>query len=231
MTSVETTAEAVSDAPSAFIADIPLKFGLVLEGVNFDEIDIETYKRWLIKGAQAELTSARMGKKATGITKLEGKAKEVALAEFFEQAKANFEDAKRGVALGKTKGPKVSGAVQVEAARLAKLMVKQHIKDNGQKVGAYSAKEITEAAKVVLEANPELLKKAEENLASRAGDAQAAKGMDLTKLFGAKASSDEVKAKPKAPPKAKAKGEKAPLSAKQAAMVAPRAKPGHATAH
>src|SRR5579859_5155748 len=144
MTAVDTGAQAPTEAQSsAFIADIPLKFGLVLEGVNFDEVDIETYKRWLIKGAQAELTSARMGKKATGITKLEGAAKEKALADFYAQCQENFTDAKAGKELTKAKGAKVSGAVATEALRLAKLMVKEHIKANGQKVGAYSAKEIT----------------------------------------------------------------------------------------
>lgn len=228
MTDLDTISGEANAPAEPFIANIPLKFGLELEGVNFDEIDIETYKRWLIKGAQAELTSARMGKKATGVTKLEGAAKEKALAEFLEQCQENFNDAKVGKPLGKAKGVKVSGAVGIEAMRLAKLMVKQCIKDQGQKVGAYSAKEITEYAKKVLEANPELVKKAEENLASRAGDMKAVKGLDIFSLAGEKAKSDEVKAKPKVPPK---KGEKVPLSAKQAAMVAPRQKPQAHTAH
>lgn len=231
MTDIDTSI-GEAEAPQAFIADIPLKFGLVLEGVNFDEVDIETYKRWLIKGAQAELTSARMGKKATGITKLEGAAKEKALAEFFAQCQENFTDAKAGKALGKAKGAKVSGAVATEALRLAKLMVKQCIKDQKQKVGAYSAKEITEYAKKVLEGNPELIKKAEENLAARAGDMKGVKGLDIFALAGDKAKSEEVKAKPKVPPKKKEAGDKPPLSAKQASMVAPRAKPeAHATKH
>lgn len=232
MTDVDTGAEAPAE-PKAFIASVPLKFGLEIE-VNFDELDIEMYKMLLIEGAKAVLTTVGMSKKGTGISKLEGAAKEKALKEFYEQAEANLKGLKEGtLSKGRAKASKVSGAVATEALRLAKLMVKQHIKDNGQKVGAYSAKEITEAAKKVLEGNPALIKKAEENLAARAGDVKSVKGMDLTALFGEKANSEEVKAKPKAPPKRKAKEgeEKAPLSAKQASMVAPRKKPEAHTTH
>lgn len=233
MTDVATTTPEANGNHEPFITDIPLKFGLKLEGINIDEIPIEAYKRWIIKGAQLELTTARMGKKASGITKLEGAAKEKAMEEFLAQCQANLDDIKAGKELTKTKGSaKVSGAVGIEAMRLAKLMVKQCIRDQNQKVGAYSAKEITEYAKKVLEANPELVQKAEENLAARAGDMQAVKGLDIFSLAGDKARTDEVKAKPKVPPKAPGKkGEKAPLSAKQAALVAPRQKPGFSPAH
>ncbi len=112
--------------------------------------------------------------------------------------------------------------------RLAKNMVKDLIRNSGQKIGAYSAKELTAAAKTVLERNPALIQLAEKNLAERATEAKGTSALNLKGLFGAKADSDEVKAKPKAPPKRKAG---TPISAKQAGMAAPRQKPSGATAH
>lgn len=233
MTDVATEAEASTQGETQFIAMIPLKSDCGEVEVNFDQLPIEVYKMLLIEGAKAIINSVGMSKKLPGLTKLEGAAKEKAIGEVKAQAEANVKALLAGtISKGRAKGAKVSGAEQTEAMRLAKLLVKDHIRASGQKIGAYSAKEITAAAKTVLESNPGILEQARKNLAERAGDASATKGLDLTKLFGAKASSEEVKAKPKVPPKAPKKGDKAPLSAKQAGIVAPRAKPeAHATKH
>ena len=219
-------------APAPFISEIELKSGCGSVSVNFDELPLEVYKMLLIEGAKQIINTVGMSKKLPGLTKLQGTDKEKAIAEVRAQAEKNVAALKAGtISKGRAKGAKVSGAVQTEAMRLAKMLVKDHIRASGQKIGAYSAKEITEAAKTVLAGNPGIIQQAEKNLAERVGEASHTKGLDLKALFGAKAESDEVKAKPKAAPKRKSGEDKAPLSAKQAGMVAPRQKPQHHTTH
>jgi hypothetical protein len=181
-------------------------------------------------GLDTLVNKVGMSKIATGITKLSGAEAERAKAAVLKQAQENVEAIYAGTLKGARAKSKVSGAVNTEAMRLAKAQVKELLRANGYKISAFDAKEITAYAKSVLEANPDLLKKAEANLAERA--ATPVKGIDITKMLGAHATDETFKAKPKVPPKPKAKGEKAQLSAKQAGLVAPRAKPqGGATAH
>ncbi len=214
-----------------FIASIALKGEAGAIEINFSALPDATYQALLIAGAEAFLNKANgAAKSLAGITKLEGTELETRKKEVLEAAQKTHQQLVDGIVPGAKKA-KASGAVSTEAMRLAKAMVKDLIRNSGQKIGAYSAKELTAAAKVVLERNPHLTQLAEKNLAERASDAKGSKALDLKGLFGAKADSDEVKAKPKAPPKRKEKGEKAPLSAKQAGMAAPRQKPGGATAH
>jgi hypothetical protein len=210
---------------------IPLKSDCGEVELNFDELPIEVYKMLLVEGAKAIINSVGMSKKLPGITKLEGAAREKAVAEVREQAEKNVRELKAGtISKGRAKAAKVSGAEQTEALRLAKMLVKDHIRKSGQKIGAYSAKEITEAAKAVLAANPHLLEVARKNLAERENEGKGSKGLDLRALFGAKAESDEVKAKPKAP--RRKKGEDKPqLSATQAGKVQPRQRPPQHTQH
>jgi hypothetical protein len=234
MTDVQTN-EAAGAAPQGdWIEEIDIK-GLGTVTVNMSTLDDRGYKLAMIEGVKLLLTTVKMGKLLPGITKLEGDAKEKAVAAVMAQAKANADALAKGTLVkGRGAAVKTSGAVQTEAMRLAKMLVKDHIKAKGQKIGAYTAKEITEYAKVVLNGNPRLIQQAEVNLAERAQAAESGgiKGLDIFALAGDKAKSDEVKAKPKVPPKPKAKkGEKETISAKQAGMVAPRQKPTGATAH
>ncbi len=183
----------------------------------------------LIEGFTSLAKKANGAVKAlAGITKLKGEELEDRKKVIMEAVEKTIQQLKDGIVPGR-KVARASGAVNVEAMRLAKAMVKDLIRNSGQKIGAYSAKEQTAAAKVVLERNPHLMQLAEKNLSERASDAKGSKALDLKGLFGAKADSEEVKAKPKAPPKRKEKG--TPISAKQAGMAAPRQKPGSATAH
>lgn len=216
-------------APSApWVETIELKGSVGSVEVQVGNLPDDVYKMVMAEGLKAIINAVGMSKILPGVTKLEGKAKEERIAAIMNQANANVKSLYDGTIKKGGKKAKTSGAVATEAMRLAKMLVKDHIRNSGQKIGAYSAKEITEAAKKVLEGNPRLVQQAEANLAERAAEAKTTGGLDLTALFGAKASSDEVKAKPKTPPKPKAKGEKV-LSAKQAGMVAPRQKPSNAT--
>ena len=215
-----------------FISSIALKGNAGEVEINFSQLPDATYQAILIAGAQAFLNQANgAAKKLAGITKLEGKELEDRKAEVRKAAEQTVQQLQDGIIPGARKA-KSSGAVNTEALRLAKNMVRDLIKSSGQKVGAYTAKELTAAAKVVLERNPHLIALAEKNLAERATEAKGSKALDLKGLFGAKAESEEVKAKPKVAPKRKGAADKAPLSAKQAGMAAPRQKPGAgATAH
>lgn len=227
----DVTVEGGSPVPTDFIASIALKGDAGAVEINFSALPDVTYQAMLIAGAEAFLNKANGAAKAlAGITKLEGKELEARQKEVREAAEKTVQQLQDGIIPGAKKA-KTSGAEATEAMRLAKNMVKDLIRNSGQKIGAYSAKELTAAAKVVLERNPHLLELAKKNLAERATEAKGSKALDLKGLFGAKAESDEVKAKPKVVPKRKEKGEKAPLSAKQAGLVAPKQKPSSATAH
>lgn len=230
MTDVATNEAPEGAVPTATALTVPLKGGCGEVSVVLSQIPDDMYQMVLMEGLKSVINSVGMSKILPGVTKLEGKAKEEAVAAIRNQAEANVKALYSGTISKKGGAKKASGAVQTEAMRLAKMLVKDHIRSEGQKIGAYSAKEITEAAKKVLEGNPRLLKQAQENLDERAKEAKTTGGLDLTALFGEKASSEEVKAKPKVPPKPKAKRGDT-LSAKQAGMVAPRQKPAQATAH
>jgi hypothetical protein len=133
---------------------------------------------------------------------------------------------------GDLKGAKATskrtGATQTEAMRLAKALVKDTLRTNGYKISAFDAKEITAFAKEVLAANQDLYKRAEENLKARAE--LPVKGLSVASMLGERTGDETLKAKPKVPPKPKAKA-KDVISAAQAGKVAPRAKPTGATAH
>lgn len=232
MTDVDSNLGSADSGPAPFIASIPLKSDCGEVTVNFDELPIEVYKMLLIEGAKAIINTVGMSKKLPGITKLEGEDKAKAVEAVRKQAEENVKALMSNTLSKRGAKAKVSGAEQTEALRLAKILVKDHIRAQGQKIGAYSAKEITEYAKKVLEGNPELMVQAKKNLESRASEAKGIKGLDIFALAGDKAKSEEVKAKPRKAPVRKAKdGDKPQLSAKQAGTVAPRQKPAGATAH
>lgn len=119
---------------------------------------------------------------------------------------------------------KVSGAVKTEAMRLARNVIKGEMKKAGIKVSHVAAKDITAAAKELLEQDTEggLLKEAEANLKARA---EAPVKIDIKSLVKV---SPELVAKAEER-KAKAKKD-APASAAQAGKVATRKKGQQATA-
>lgn len=232
MTDVNVT-EAPTDAGQDRVVKIKLKGDVGEVECNISKLHDSAYMQALIEGVTSLVNSVGMSKILPGVTKLTGTEREERVKAILKQATQNVEALYKGTISKRGKAVKTSGAEQTEAMRLAKGMVKDLIREQGQKIGAYSAKEITEAAKKVLEANPKLYDTARKNLEARAAETKAAGGVDLTTLLGAKAATEEVKAKPKVPSKPKAKGEgKAPTKVAPAA-AAPRQKPGatHTTTH
>lgn len=125
----------------------------------------------------------------------------------------------------KGKTTKMPLEIKNEALRLAKALVKDSIKADGNKVSEYKASDITKWAKEVLEADSSLYEQAKQEIEAR-------------KATPIKISLSGLKPDPKlvekaAIAKAKKKADK-PLSAKQAGIPArqkPKAKPAGATAH
>jgi hypothetical protein len=223
MTDVGDTTSEASASTVANIQQIPVtKVKGATVDVDFDALPIEVYKEMLYLGAKEYINSVKMSKIGAGLTKLEGAELEKAQAAVVAQAKANAEAMHTGKDFkfhGSTKSStKVSGAVNTEAMRLARNLVKDWMKSNGQKISHTPASEITAAAKVILQQMPDLYATAEANLKARA--ATPVKGIDLSSI---------IKADPKLVAKAEeakaAKKKDKPLSAKQAGMVAPKKKP------
>ena len=118
---------------------------------------------------------------------------------------------------GKAKATKVSGAVNTEAMRIARNRVKDAIKASGKRISHYTAKDISAAAKSLIEADPSILAEAETAIAKRS---EIPVATDLLAM---------LKEDPKLVAKAEAKkakdAEGKPLSAKQAGLVAGRKTP------
>lgn len=139
-----------------------------------------------------------------------------------ENAKAILENDQKKIKLSTDKGKtvKMSGAVNTEAMRLARQVVKDLIKKAGGKISHYKASEITTAAKAVLadpEQGPPIIAKAEAAVADR--EAMPKGGIDIMSLIK---ESPELVAKAEAK-KAEAQKDK-PLSAKQAGQTQKRQK-------
>lgn len=192
-------------------------------------VDEEVYTFIFQAGLDALINKIGMSKIAAGLTKLEGEEKTKRSAEVVEQALKTIQAMYDGDLKGAKATSKRTGAVQTEAMRLAKALVKQTLKDNGYKISAFDAKELTAFAKDVLKDNPDLYKTAEANLKARAE--LPVKGLNVGKMLGERTADETLKAKPKVPPKPKAKAKDAVLSAAQAGKVAPRQKPQGQTAH
>ena len=114
------------------------------------------------------LLNSRMSK-LEAPSKLEGAALEDAKAVALDKAAENLELLLAGKLVKKSasKTSTVPKAVMTEAMRLAKEVVKNEIRKAGMKISAVPAKDITAAAKLQVEGNPQYLIDATENIAER----------------------------------------------------------------
>lgn len=111
-----------------------------------------------------------------------------------------------------------TGAIMTEARRLARNIIKDEIKRQGEKVSHYKASAITEAANALLETNPEIIEQAKKNVEER----------QKAQMPGAASIVSSIKVSPELVAKAEEKKQKAKvagLSAKQAGKVQLRARP------
>lgn len=180
---------------------------------EFVEIDTSTlpdevYREALLQGLKV-LANRGTSKITRAAFKSGDEFKAAALAKANEQVEA-MKAGKIKLTGGKAK--KASGAVMTEARRIAKALVKDAIKASGGKISHYESSVITAAANKLLEEDPSIIAKAEEELKRRESIKV---GIDLTTL---------VKPSQKLIDKAEARKADAQLSAKQAGMVNKRAK-------
>ena len=145
-------------------------------------VDEEVYTFIFQAGLDALINKIGMSKIAAGLTKLEGAEKDKAVAAVVEQAQKTIKAMYDGDLKGAKSTSKRTGAVQTEAMRLAKALAKQTLKDNGYKISAFNAKEITDFGKDILKDNPDLYNTAEANLKARA--ALPVKGLNIGKMLG-----------------------------------------------
>ncbi len=222
--------DTVATSEASVTLKVKLKGGVGEVEVDASKIvDMDIYQYIFQVGLETIINKVGMSKIAAGVTKLEGEEKAKRTAEIVEQANLTVQAMYDGNLKGAKAVSKRTGATQTEAMRLAKALVKDTLRQGGYKISAFDMKQITAFAKEVLADNPDLYKRAEENLKARAE--LPIKGLDVKAMLGDKAGDETLKAKPKVPPKPRTKGDKATLSAAQAGKVATRQKPAGATAH
>jgi hypothetical protein len=105
-----------------------------------------------------------------GMSKITGAKTDASREKAMEVAMSNLQKLKDGnIRMAKGVRTKGAGRVKTEALRLARLLVKDALKRQGEKVSHYAAKEITVAAQSLLdgEQGPDILTQAEANLKAR----------------------------------------------------------------
>ncbi len=198
--------------------------------IDTDSLPTEVYAEALKLGLK-ELVNRGMSK----ITKSAHPDEAELKAKALEQAQANVEAINSGkIRFAGGAAKKASGAVMTEARRLAKNVIKDEMKKAGLKISHVDASEITKAANALLasdqgkqfiEAAEAELKLREEAKAQIEGAADAPLSSILAGIAinpDKKVKAEAAAAKKKADKKPSASGQ---LSAKQAAKVAPRARP------
>lgn len=138
-------------------------------------------------------------------------------------AMKKLDSLKRGEIGRKKASGKASGKVMTEARRLAKIIVKAAIKENGGKISDYEAKEITEAANQYIEENPEIVKQAETSISK----AEELAGQGKIDVKAIKTSPKKVAAREKknAEQRAATADKAAGKPGPQRSAIAPRGKP------
>lgn len=215
-------------APAANMVEVLVTKAKKMLAVDTSTISDEMFREIVYRGL-SDILNSGMSKITT--KDLEGEELAKAQAAAFEKAEDNLKTLMAGKVKhkgqrGGAKADKHSREVTTEAMRLARDIIKDHIRADGGKPSHYKASDISKWAKELLEADPSYYDMAKANLEQRQ---KAPVGISLAGLkpdatLVAKDAEKKAKAKPKAAGQ---------LSAKQAGKVAPpRQKPGaQVTAH
>lgn len=204
------------------IVTVPLSKAKVKSSIELetDSLHEDVYREALILGLKVLLTRG-----TSKLTEISDEAERK--AELEKIAAENLDKCKEGnirFTAGKAKGPKVSGAVNTEAMRLARGYVKDGLKSQGLKISHYAASDITAAAKALLEDDSSILEQAKANLEARAATP--------VKINVSAIPVSETKVKAAEAKKAKSKATtEGGVSAKQAGMPAKRKAQPQQTAH
>lgn len=218
MTNVDTAianeagVEALQETPSTLVK-FALKNGAGEIEVDTANLPDDVYREVLMQGLKviAERGMSKITKEAYPD---EAERKAAIHAKALENVQDMY-DGKTKIT-GAAKVKKASGAVMTEAMRLARNLVKDAMKVAKIKISTVKASEITKAAKLLLDQDPSILKKAEENVKQREETPIKVNIASLIQVDPELVAKDEAK-------KAKAKADK-PLSKAQAGKIAPRAK-------
>lgn len=200
------------------IMEIAITKGGGTVSIDTDVIPAETWTEIIRLGLKE---AANRGMSKVKVKGLEGAELEKERAAAMKIAAENVEKILNGtMRMGTTaaKKSKESGKVMTEARRLARNIVKDELRKAGHKVSHYAASDITAAANQLIEADPSIIEQAKTNLEARE---TAPVKIDVAGLLK---ESPKLVAAAEAR-KSEAKGQ---LSAKQAGMVAKKAKPGTA---
>lgn len=185
--------------------------------IDTDQIPVEMYQEALFQGLK-QMLARGMSKISKSTYPVEAELHAAAMTKAEENVKAiNENDQKKIKLTGAGPKVKVSGAVNTEAMRIARNLVKDEMKRLGIKISHVEASEITKAAKEYIAADPSIIEQAKAELEKRAAAPIAGK-INLKDL---------IKESPKLVAKAEADkaAKKGNLSAKQAGKTAVRAKP------
>ena len=207
--------DTATEAPTTGIT-FALKNGAGEVTVDTSKLPDDVYREALMQGLKA-IAERAMSK----ITKEAYPDEAERKAAIKAKAEANIQDMYDGKTkiTGRAAVKKASGAVMTEAMRLARNLVKDAMKANKIKISHVKASEITSAAKALIESDPSIVVKAEENLKAREATPIKINIASLIHTDPALVAKDEAKKAAKAAEKAAG-----PISAKQAGKVAPRAK-------
>src|SRR5215471_223795 len=219
MTNVDVAAEQATQAH--LMLSIPIAKGSTKEDPMVIEINLReitddafpgvSYKEIMYQGLKAILNR--------GMTDIPSDKTEESIKGAREVAERNLKALREGTIRatgGKAKG--VAGKVKTEALRLAKVVVKAELKALGIVLRHVDASEITDLAKAVLEARPELMQQAEANIAQTD---KLSKPDEAMKSIISKVKVNQGKVAKEKAEKAKAKEQ---LSAAKAGIVAQRAR-------
>jgi hypothetical protein len=146
-----------------------------LDEIMGEDFSAEAYKEIVFQGLKQVLNRGMTGDKFESSKKVPESKREANNQALLEQAEANLEACRKGeirVTGGKAKAKAGSNkALNTEAMRLSRIYVKDALKRENKKVSLVPTKEITAAAKDLLEQEgigEEIWAEAEENLRERA---------------------------------------------------------------
>lgn len=203
---------------TVFHVPVPKSKGTV--SIDSDRVHEDCYGPVFAAGLKAVINSGPMLK----VLKPKDETDEKAMSEYHAAAMATAQERVEQLITGKLKFGRASASgadakTMTEARRIAKQLVKDTLRANGQKVSHYSTADILAAANAVIASDPTILKMAEENLSKRSAA--------VVNIAASLKEDPEATAKAKAKAATKTKPEKmspgAILSATQAGKVAPRA--------
>ena len=194
--------------------------------VKLDLIPIEQYSDAVYVGLLEKLKAGLDKIKTMGLEGAELEAAHEAARKVVEEnvKKLFANELKTKLGSGKGKSTKLPAQVRQVAERLAIDALKDEIRRGGDKPSHYRPADLRKWAKELIASNPQFVADAEEEIRKRTETPKAITiSLAGLKPDPAKVEADKAK---------KSNGKKGnPLSAKQAGMPAPRAKPSQATAH